>query len=102
MAEKQSAGRRAERSRIRNSLGPTGFSCRQRNKSAHSGGPIRWNAYGIEPSPFAHRARPSPLSCENEYVLHALGGETAVQAAVDSIVWALRRLKEQGSVDERI
>ena len=55
------------------------------------------NAHWAEPSPlFAERARPNRLKRENEYLLLALGEETAVQAVVDSIsiVWAFRRLKK--------
>ena len=49
------------------------------------------NANWAEPSPlFAHRARPTPLKCKNEYLVLALGEETAVQAVVGSIVWAFR------------
>ena len=49
------------------------------------------NAHWAEPSPlFAHRARPTPLKCENEYPVLPLGEETAVQA----VVWAFRRLKK--------
>ena len=43
---------------------------------------------------FAHKARPIPLNCENEYPVLALGEETAVQAVVGSIIWAFRRLKK--------
>ena len=43
---------------------------------------------------FAHRARPTPLKCKNEYLVLALVEETAVQAVVGSIVWAFRRLKK--------
>ena len=56
------------------------------------------NAHWAEPSPvFAHRARPTPLKCKNEYLVLALGEETAAQVVV---VWAFRRLKKprcQGS-----
>ena len=53
------------------------------------------NAHWAEPSPlFAHRARPTPLKCKNEYPVFPLGKETAVQALVGSIVWAFRRLKK--------
>ena len=38
-------------------------------------------------------ARSSPLTCENEYLMLALGEKTADQALVGSIVWAFRRLK---------
>ena len=44
---------------------------------------------------FAHRARPTPLECKNEYLVLALMEETAVQAAVGCIVWAFCRLKCQ-------
>ena len=45
------------------------------------------SAHWAEPSPlFAHRARPTPLSCKNEYLVLALGEETAVQAVVGSNV----------------
>ena len=56
-----------------------------------------------EPSPlFAHRARPTPLKCKNEYPVLALGEETAVQAVVGFIDWAFRRLKKaKVSADER-
>ena len=37
-----------------------------------------------------------PLKCTNEYVVLALGEETAVQAVAGSLVWAFRRLKNQG------
>ena len=38
-----------------------------------------------EPSPlFAHRVRPTPLKCKNEYPVLPLGEETAVQAVVGS------------------
>ena len=43
---------------------------------------------------FAHRTRLTPLKCEIEYLLLALGEETAVQAVVGSIVWGFRRLKK--------
>ena len=53
------------------------------------------NARWFEPSPlFAHRARPTPLKCKNEYPVLPLGKKTAVQAVVGSIVWAFRRLKK--------
>ena len=53
------------------------------------------SAHWAEPSPrFAHRARPTPLKCKNEYPVLPLGEETAVQAVVGSIVWAFRRLKK--------
>ena len=52
------------------------------------------NAHWAEPSPlFAHRARPTPLKCKNEYPMLPLREETAVQAVVASIVWAFRRFK---------
>ena len=55
------------------------------------GGSVRW----AEPSQlFAHRARPTPLKCKNDYMMLALGEETAVQG---SIVWAFRRLKKPRS-----
>ena len=38
--------------------------------------------------------RPSPLNCKNEYLILALGKETAV---VGSIVWAFRRLNKPRS-----
>ena len=45
-----------------------------------------------EPSPlFAHRARLTPLKCKNEFLMLAMGEETAVQAVVG---WAFRRLKK--------
>ena len=51
-----------------------------------------------ESSPlFAHRARPTPLKCINEYLVLALRKETVVQAVVCSIVWAFRRLKKSRS-----
>ena len=57
-------------------------------------------AHWAEHSPlFAHRARPTPLKCINEYLVIALGEGTAVQAVVGSIVWAFREAKESG--DER-
>ena len=53
------------------------------------------NAHWAEPSPlFAHRARPTPLKCKNEYPVLALVEETVVQTVVGSIVWAFRRLKK--------
>ena len=62
------------------------------------GGPVRWESHWAEPSPlFAHRARLTPLKCENEYMVLALVEETAVQAVVGSIVWAFRRLKKPRS-----
>ena len=55
------------------------------------------NAHWAEPSPlFAHMAHPSPLKCKNEYLVLALGEETAAQAVVGSIVWAFAGLKSQG------
>ena len=49
----------------------------------------------VESSPlFAHRARPTPLKCKNEYMVLPLGEETAVQGVVGSVVWAFRRLKK--------
>ena len=53
------------------------------------------NAHWAESSPlFAHRARPTPLKCKNEYPVLPLGEETAVQAVVGSIAWTFRRLKK--------
>ena len=53
-------------------------------------------AHWAEPSLlFAHGARPTPLNCKIEYMMLAIGEETAVQAVVGSIVWAFRRLKNQ-------
>ena len=46
------------------------------------------------------KARLSPLNCKNEYLVLALGEETAVQAVVGCIVWVFRRLKTP-SQDER-
>ena len=57
--------------------------------------------YWAEPSPLlAHRARPTPFNCKNEYLVLALGEETAVQVVVGCIVWVFRRLKTP-SQDER-
>ena len=36
----------------------------------------------------------SPLSCKNDYMVFALGKETAAQAVVGSIVWAFLRLNK--------
>ena len=56
------------------------------------------SAHWAEPSPlFAHKARPAPLKCKNEYLILALGQETVVQAVVGSIVWAFRRRKNPRS-----
>ena len=58
------------------------------------------NAHWAEPSPlFAHKARPTPLKCKNEYPVLPLGEETAVQAVVGSIVWAFRRHKKPRSLE---
>ena len=38
--------------------------------------------------------RPSPLNYKYEYLVSALGKETANETVVDSIVWAFRRLKK--------
>ena len=46
---------------------------------------------------FAHRVRPSPLNCNNGYLVLALGKETAAQAVVGSIVWVFGRLKKPSS-----
>ena len=75
----------------------TGFSFRQGKESALLGGPVRWNAHQAEHSPlFAQRARPTPLERKNEYLMFALGEETAVQAVVGSIVWRFASSKNQG------
>ena len=42
---------------------------------------------------FAYRACPIPLKCKNEFMVLAMGEETAVQPVVGSIVWVFRRLK---------
>ena len=39
------------------------------------------------------RTRPTPLKCKNEYLVLALGEETAVKELVGCIVWEFRRLK---------
>ena len=53
---------------------------------------------GVEPSPlFAHRARPTPLKCKNEYLVLPLVEGPLVQAVVGSIVWSFRRLKKPRS-----
>ena len=55
------------------------------------------NAYWAEPSPlFAHRARHTPLKCKNEYLVFALGEETALETVVGFIVWAFRRIEKPG------
>ena len=46
---------------------------------------------------FAHRAHPSPLKCEDEYLVLALGEEISVQEVVGSIVWAFRKLRKPRS-----
>ena len=43
---------------------------------------------------FAHRTRPSPLKCKNEYLVLELEKEIAAQPVVGSIVWAFCRLKK--------
>ena len=49
------------------------------------------SAHWAEPSSlFAYRARPNPFNCKNEYLVLALGKETAVHAVVGSIIWAFR------------
>ena len=50
---------------------------------------------------FAQRTRPSPLNFENEYLVLALGEETAVHAAVGSIAGRLAGSNSLGSGDER-
>ena len=45
----------------------------------------------------ALRVRPCPFNCKKEYLVFALGEETAAQAVVDSIFWAFRRLKKPRS-----
>ena len=40
--------------------------------------------------------RPSARNCKNEYIVFALGNETAAQTVVGCIVWVLHRLKNQG------
>ena len=50
---------------------------------------------GRAPPLLAHRARLNPLSCKNQYLVLALKEETAVQAVVDSIAWAFRKLKKR-------
>ena len=58
------------------------------------------SAHWAQLSPlFAHGVRPSPLNCENEHLLLALGAKSAAHAVVGSIVWAFRWLKDLG--DER-
>ena len=56
------------------------------------------NAHWAEPSPlFAHRARPTPLNCINDYLVYVVLAqveETAAQAVVGSIVWTFHRLKK--------
>ena len=42
----------------------------------------------------AQRERPTPFKCKSEYMVLALGEDTAVQAIVGFIVWAFRRLKK--------
>ena len=52
------------------------------------------SAHWAEPTPlFTHRARPTPLKCENEYLVLAMG-KTTVQVVFGSIVWAFRSLKK--------
>ena len=50
---------------------------------------------------FARRLdwRFSQINCKNEYLVFALKKETAVQAVVGSIVWALRRFETNKSED---
>ena len=46
-----------------------------------------------DPSLFTSRSRPSPLNCKNEYLVLALGEESANEIVMGSIVWAFGRLK---------
>ena len=50
---------------------------------------------------FSQRTRPSPLNFKNEYLVLALGEETAVHAAVGSIAGRLAGSNNLGSGDER-
>ena len=51
---------------------------------------------------FAH-TRPSLFNCKNEYLVLALGKESAIQAVVWPIVWAFRKArKAKESEDERL
>ena len=44
VAQRQSVGLGIERSRVRNSLVPSGFALRQGHQSALLGGPVRWES----------------------------------------------------------
>ena len=88
MAQRQSVRFRIERSRVRNSLVPSGFQV---------GKEINRHCLVAKFAVDAHWAEPSPLKCENEYPVLPLGEETAVQTVIGSIVWAFRRLKKPRS-----
>ena len=97
VAQRQSVGLRIDRSRVRNSLVPSGYSIRQKN----SIGIARWpSSLGMLIMPTRHHCSriggTQFHSIVNEYLVLALGEETAVQVVVGSIVWALRDSKSQG------
>ena len=76
---------------------PLGKEINRHFQVAQSAGNAQW----AEPSPlFTRRSRTSPLNYENEYLVLALVGETAVQAVAISIVWAFHSLKIPESGDE--
>ena len=53
----------------------------------HSNEPFLLTSLLTEPSTrFTHRTRPTPLICENEYLVLPRGEETLAQAVVGSIV----------------
>ena len=58
------------------------------------------NANQADPSPLSYRALPSPLNCKNEYLVLALGMETAVQAVVGSHLRILQGQKVKGLGDK--
>ena len=76
------------------SLRPTGFSVKKGNPSTLLGGPVRWAcSLGRALTNVHPQGAPQFTNCKNEYLVLALGEETAVQAVVDSTDWAFRRLK---------
>ena len=79
VTQRQSVWLGIERSRVRNSLRPTGFFFKRGNQSALLGGPVRWEcSLGWALTIVRH----TPLKCKSEYLVLALGKEIAAQSGV--------------------
>ena len=84
---------------IHNELGHLKMPIRVLQKTADSSGLRTRDIWVKSQGPRLHQTDSTRwrvlVQCKNEYIVFALGRETAAQAVIRSIVWAFRELEEQ-------